>query len=114
MKVEELRIGNYVKSKRHDLDVVTQVGKSNVWGKFNEDILPMPIPITEDWLIKFGFESDGIEWWDGIICLGIFKDGIYYLPTESLDYRVGQEIKYVHQLQNLYFALTGSDYPNVV
>ena len=109
MKVNDLRIGNYVKSKRHDLDVVTQVGKSNVWGKFNEDIFPMPMPLTEEWLLKFGFESDGIEWWNGVLSLGIYKDGLYYCPTEDIHYRLGKEFKYVHQLQNLHHALTDEE-----
>lgn len=109
MKIEELRIGNLVKSKRHDLDIVTQIGKSNVWGKFNEDILPMPIELTDEWLTKLGFESDGIEWWNGIICLGIYKDGLNYLPTEEIHYRVGQKFEYVHQIQNLHYAITGDE-----
>jgi hypothetical protein len=123
MKAEELRIGNLVyeykrsKISRKKIGVeICEIKSLNIHHleTFPESKSFEPIPLTDEWLIKFGFESDGIEWWDGIICLGMFKDGIYYLPTENLNDKVGQEFKYVHQLQNLYFALTGTDYPNVV
>ena len=111
MKVEELRIGNLL-NIGEEINKLELVDFLDIY-EHNTLFHYQPIPLTDEWLIKFGFESDDIEWWDGIICLGIFKDGIYYLPTENINDRVGQEIKYVHQLQNLYFALTGSDYPNV-
>lgn len=102
MKVEELRLGN----------LIIEDGKQT---EFNGDFyhwidgLIKPIELTDEWLIKLGFETDGIEWWNGIICLGVFKDGIYYLPTEEIHYRVGQEFKYVHQVQNLHYAITGDE-----
>ena len=111
MKVEELRVGNLVKiggeiNQLELYDFVDIYEHKTIWQY-------EPIELDGYWLNKLGFETDKVEWWDGIICLGIFKDGFYYLPTESLDYKVGQEIKYVHQLQNLYYSITGSDYPNV-
>lgn len=66
------------------------------------------IPLTEEWLFKLGFE-----------CIFTHDDHHYYL--ESLDlgldrsyqpFGIGQyklEFEYVHQLQNLYFALTGEE-----
>jgi hypothetical protein len=103
IKAKELRIGNLVNFD----DTLLKFEFESGW---NLDYIK-PIPLTDEWLTKLGFESDGIEWFDGVICLGIFKDGIYYLPTEEIHYRVGQEFKYVHQLQNLIFAITGEDYP---
>lgn len=111
MKVEELRIGNLVKigGKINQLELGNFVDiyeHKTIWQY-------EPIELTDEWLIKLGYETDGIEWWNGIIMLGIYKDGLSYCPTEELHCRVGQEIKYVHQLQNLYYSITGSDYPNV-
>ena len=106
MKVEELRIGNLVFEKGRSpfaIEIEKIIDFANGFYKFE------PIELTDEWLIKLGFESDGIEWWNGIICLGIFKDGLNYLPTEEINYRVGQEFEYVHQLQNLHYAITGDE-----
>ena len=61
-----------------------------------------PIPLTEEWLLKFGFEPSN------------FKKGCYFLngrllvPKEGyyFDYGASVNLKHVHQLQNFYFALT--------
>lgn len=69
-----------------------------------------PIPLTEDWLLKFGFE---------------LKYGCFLLSTNRGTILIEEDLaqissvishdgfmspcKYVHQLQNLYFALTGSE-----
>jgi len=83
--------------------------------------------LTEELLLKFGFEKWDIkgEW---VFEKVIFKDFdieqkmiICYSGTCSLEEKenypdvdvqqfiVRQDIKYVHQLQNLYFALTGKE-----
>lgn len=106
MKASELRMGNLIYNKGNNFFVNPNhliVMMMDVNHNYN------PIPLTEEWLLKLGFETDHIEWWNGIICLGIFKDGIYYLPTDQISFRIGKEIEYVHQLQNLYFALTGEE-----
>jgi hypothetical protein len=101
MKSRELRVGNLVNFD----DTLLKFEFESGW---NLDYIK-PIPLTDEWLIKLGFETDGIEWWNSIIVLGIFKDGLNYLPTEEIHYRVGQEFKYVHQLQNLHYAITGDE-----
>jgi hypothetical protein len=104
MKVEELRIGNLVNigGEINKIELVDFVDIYEHKTLFHYQ----PIPLTDEWLIKLGFETDGVEWWNSIIVLGIFKDGLNYLPTEEIHYRVGQEFKYVHQLQNLHYAIT--------
>jgi hypothetical protein len=118
MKASELRIGNLLRDKvtKTELKVIKLTEKDIVTFVIDRSKFPLqdgwgiePIPLTEEWLFKLGFETDHIEWWNGIICLGIFKDGIYYLPTDQISFRIGKEIEYVHQLQNLYFALTGEE-----
>jgi hypothetical protein len=56
-----------------------------------------PIPLTEEWLLKFGFI------WHGDI--KILKG---YL-NNYVDGNGETHLKYVHQLQNLYFALTNEE-----
>lgn len=79
-----------------------------------------PIPLTEEWLLLFGFEKEGSEW-KLFPCFEIqiivFNEGLYngvmfYTRTIHTDYRpiyCTKHINHVHQLQNLYFALTGEE-----
>lgn len=69
-----------------------------------------PIPLTEEWLLKFGFEKE-----DGVFSKGIFevvqlRRGIDLRERfEFVSHNFNPDLDYVHQLQNLYFALTGKE-----
>lgn len=74
-----------------------------------------PIELTEEWLLKFGFIPNKYKD-EYTICP--YGKNTYVLDKEYTDkgewdfcyeeaYLV--TIKYVHQLQNLYFALTGEE-----
>lgn len=69
-----------------------------------------PIPLTEEWLVRMGFEkySDGgeLKGIDCFYCKGKLK-GAISLPNFMFNGFI--QIKHVHQLQNLYFALTGEE-----
>lgn len=68
-----------------------------------------PIPITEDWLIRLGFETNGLGYSpkdDCTICVEKWSDGDWYC---SIGEGYEREIYHIHQLQNLYFALTGKE-----
>ena len=113
MKAQELRIGNWVE---HDgsLGEVEDIQKNDIGSFFDgvyfncyiKDL--EPIPLTEDWLVKFGFVKEDdfgkIEFQFNPLVL-YKQDKIYWsdILWDSL------EIKHVHQLQNLYFALTGEE-----
>ena len=113
MKANELRIGNIV--ERYT-DVF---GRGWSWtNTSHEDIYSIacghedkyrPIPLTEEWLLKFGFRPlDNKNWHLGKIKVWSGATGIYFqfnTPDDIDDV----EIKYVHQIQNLYFALTGEE-----
>lgn len=64
------------------------------------------ITLTEEWLLRFGFEKNGEPklngWWLKGICIEII-DGKFF------ERRYGISLKHVHQLQNLYYALTGEE-----
>lgn len=107
MMANELRIGNWVRLKYHD-------HKFQVEAEFIVSVkkgfeLCQPIPLTEDWLLKFGFEHDDPNsFWRKD---GFFFD-LYHLPLDNIiehDSKVIAHVKYVHQLQNLYYALTGKE-----
>lgn len=117
MKANELRINNLIyynisallnePKEKYKIIEMSYYDFKTLSSEEDEDY--KPIPLTEEWLMKFGFESDGIEWWNGVLSLGIYKDGLYYCPTEDIHYRLGKEFKYVHQLQNLHHALTDEE-----
>jgi len=76
-----------------------------------------PIPITEEALVKMGFEKDN---YGGFKHKNLFSSFIkrpdYTFKSENVFYflKVGDdkdepEIKYVHQLQNLYYTLTQTE-----
>jgi hypothetical protein len=67
------------------------------------------IPISEEWLLKFGFAR--FPW--GLVKEELlFRDNIQ-TPCKELTLEVGNgfrvTVQYIHQLQNLYFALTGKE-----
>ena len=74
-----------------------------------------PIPLTEEWLLKFGFEKDNymgsVSYLkDGggfyLYCMVVGENKGKFFFERKLDDR---DIEYVHQLQNLYFALTNTE-----
>ncbi|KKN06715.1 hypothetical protein LCGC14_1074420 [marine sediment metagenome] len=123
MKATELRIGNYVSDVHANWDywaVKTLGEKRCYYGSFMEKYEHLqPIPLTEEWLKKFGLQKNESGHWCNLVesyyCyieIVPFKNGIYSLGILGhYDARLGytSEIKYVHQLQNLYFALTGEE-----
>lgn len=104
----ELRLGNYfwwaeVEGFGQGLGQITHPQQIADYADFKE-----PIPITNEWLENFGFIYNERKFWrkswgrngTEIVCQKgddfYFGLGIGYL----------REFKYVHQLQNIFFALT--------
>ena len=75
--------------------------------KHREWIEYKPIPLTEEWLLKFGFESDDEFIFEKDIRICKTKQGYVYFDFSVMDPIC--DVKYVHQLQNLHFALTGEE-----
>lgn len=124
MKASELRIGNYILDhlgnvctveliERHGGIHVSSLkyslgdGMNNISEGFN------PIPITEDWMAGFGMTKDNGRYGlgdYGVLSLYNDKPIIHitlYGPNDIYDGEAPCE--YVHQLQNLYHALTGNE-----
>ncbi len=76
-----------------------------------------PIPLTFEWLKKFEFKMEDsgnnvTDFWrttSAGIEISIVYYGDEYLQTEINSIGIDIHILYVHQLQNLYFALTGEE-----
>ena len=135
MKATELRIGNWVihRSYFDDGHHGHYGGEHRRQVKmslylFNEIDNIEPIPLTEEWLEAFGFSLEGSEAGeDGCVELGAPNGGSKwyilicpkpgkYVKSKGMwiqyNYHESMTIpipKYVHQLQNLYFALTGEE-----
>jgi hypothetical protein len=113
MKANELRIGNWVRQRESDTYIQIEQ-----YLLCNEELCHyQPIRLTEDWMFKFGFyETTKEHYVSGLYTLN--KPDGFYINKETMCYcdidyegttndRI--KIQYVHQLQNLYFALTGEE-----
>ena len=121
MTARELRIGNYIdRNGLMEVRVISQSGVkiydhvNNIFPPtffdFDENI--KPIPLTEEWLLKFGFKKDGTNYQKGWFYLhGNNRTGtIDFLLNEPYSNKYNATVlQFVHQLQNLYFALTGNE-----
>ena len=107
---QELRIGNYVE---YNGEIIKLDGSLLCCYIQNELEFPLnPIPLTEEILLKFGFEekSKSKNFYLGNFRFHISKPANYdgFIFCDGYDV-ITDKIKYVHQLQNLYFALTGEE-----
>jgi hypothetical protein len=110
MEVTELRIGNFVEINNKIIIMDTRIFHAVIHGF--EGYEPKPIPITEYWILKFGFnKSNRLDLGELKPCYVIFSLAVMIRHSSFfIDWIGGNtEIKYVHQLQNLYFALTGEE-----
>jgi len=103
MKNTELRIGNSI----YFDDKIQQIDWSHFKFIYYKDSLLKkfkPITLTDEWLLKFKKDEYG-EFWNNLS-----KDinGIFIWVSGYKIY-----IKYVHELQNLYFALTKNEIQRV-
>jgi len=132
---KEIRIGNYLKDRngkvlRVDFIEYVENGFSTKFGQkifSEEEGIPMteysdyaePIKLTEEWLQKFGFEKTD-DYVDIIyyeqknrskrrfyICFDYDVNVISFGLAVFDNYIPLINLQYVHQFQNLYYALTG-------
>lgn len=126
----ELRRGNYCFYKNinfypintevisiweHHLDLQNLDLRDEYQNRISHDEV-FPIPLTEEWLIKLGFQKDRHYYH--------IKDSLpemyveYYLADNEYSFYIYlnedwhclySDIQSVHKLQNLYFALTGTE-----
>lgn len=112
MKANELRIGNYV---NYCGQIITA---GDCWddifhgiSKHKKDKVTIePIPLTEQWLKDFGLNPKNNYFKQLGVC---YENGSYIAAFDDNEFGHNKEdeflIKYVHQLQNLYFAIMGKE-----
>lgn len=139
MKANELRIGNlllgsiYFDEEEARQDLGEDYSEQEEWKITEVEGIPhqfenctawtdeeynrlKPIPLTEEWFVKFGAKLDDFEI-DCFLISSLTCDYRFFKST-TIDNNVywtcekvlgNTCIEYVHQLQNLYFALTGEE-----
>ena len=130
ISAQELRIGNYINGSIGDdseLVLCSVTGydprdefifvsnDNNI--HYAEFVDFQPIPLTEEWLLGFGFvkirsENHALKGSDGLYYSVTFDEKIRFniYDNDSFSFKdFVKEIRYLHQLQNLYFALTGEE-----
>ena len=130
LTVSELRIGNYllidgiaqkveafmpneneVKFNKGDYFKISfEHHKHNLTYETASDENVEPIPLTEEWLLKFGFNKRKIYFELGKLAISLngieYDNGRTYFNSWTI---LEKQPEYVHQLQNLYFALTNEE-----
>lgn len=126
IQANELRVGNWVYTTNKVMVKVFSINSpkplkksslSDKWiielfdnGLFDASIDDIqPIPLNEDWLVKFGFERGAydIYWLDKHgLDLGVVNTDLGWRVV-GLD--INPPIDYVHLFQNLYYFLTGKE-----
>jgi len=127
MNAKDYRIGNLVHYEvEGTLELCTLDGYDIYSMEGNQSYCDehIPIPLTEEWLLKFGFVKNKkskdyqmqLETEDRWLVIMIIQDNFYPVAEQlgELSHQRGNLfhfncIQYVHQLQNLYFALTETE-----
>lgn len=124
IQANELRLGNLLNSDKDTHShtrKVSGIGHENhivyldsIHNRISSERIDIghlkPIPLTEEWLLKFGFKNNGqniydLPSWVPYLRERKRKNQKWYQVFNVADCN----IEYVHQLQNLYFALTGEE-----
>ena len=103
MEAKELRIGNLIEYAGDYVSVNTYHISTIEAGKEPFKSRYKPIPLTEEWLVKFGFDKGTMCWFNDT------NIGFEFNAKGVVKWNQPKHIKHVHQLQNLYFALTGEE-----
>ena len=100
MKATELRLNNLVLLNGKEIYEIED---------FRDAEVCEPIPLTEEWLLKFGFVFDGVRFQQEVNNnLWVFvKDNKWGWYSPHIE--ISNGIEYVHTFQNLMFALTGEE-----
>lgn len=139
IKANELRLGNLLDNGynivhvtsinldyNEDREPISEIGVCLNGNLYDEVVIKeaafgievKPIPLTPEWLERCGLVNNeimpsyklhmAVRPYQTAI-QGVFPGEWQVTLIDAVPYPIGQTIKYVHQLQNLYFALTGEE-----
>lgn len=122
LSATELRIGNLFyyhivdeMDERGEWDEISQIDYDDlrILTEFKDNSEYKPIPLSEEWLLKFGFTKPAHSFIGDIFHLSEWDEfkNTWCVVMNKNNAVVVSKLKYVHQLQNLYFALTGTELP---
>ena len=132
MDVKSLRIGNYVITELGNIREVKEIHENGIkwYSEHRKHFIPFlriePIPLTEQWLIDFGFNKTEFakilnntqfvkRIHDNLWIVVDIEDGFCHLfrivenKKEPHKIIIPNKTDKAHLLQNLYFTLTGTE-----
>lgn len=116
IQANDLRIGNLVNYHTEQMDIIAQpinVGQIK-WAEDDIEFFNLvhsPIPITDEWLLRMGFEKLPHSFTCDIFHLTEWDDYPlnWCVAMNKNNAVIVLKLKYIHQLQNFYHALTGEE-----
>ena len=118
MKANELRIGNYIEKSLKSgqgRKLIDKVGCQDIvrmfenTGSFNYE----PIKLTDKWLTDFGFTNsktqDKFYNKDNNVGISTADDKFRFIQGNFVCQLVLTDLQYVHELQNIFYSLYGTE-----
>lgn len=106
---KDLRLGNFILKNGEIYKITTlffvDLHDGTIRENYNNNYIIEPIEITDAWLTILGFikfKGDNSDFFLNGFSTSCNRE-LWFWKSEQI------KIKYVHELQNLYFALTGSE-----
>lgn len=118
IKITDLRVGNYIQDHECEphifqVEEIYKHIKNELWVSYrNGSIKSLEVdgvPITEEILITIGFRKQHSYFVKTNGSYYFYKNNLYSDIPASCNLIGDVQILYLHQLQNLYFALTGEE-----
>ena len=118
MEIEELKIGNWVLFNGYPVQIreLQYISKIDVYLDSNVNVATYkPMPLTEEILLKCGFETEskyddfklnGVNIQSCSMRCKTLERFSFYLNLGDENDELNNKIDYLHELQNLYYALT--------
>lgn len=105
----ELRLGNWIEvnDKKYQVIYLSENGCGYDHEEFISFDRIQPISITNSLLEKAGFHKDDYGYKNEKVALNQYEEVFHLRLPQGTGF--GQGIKYLHQLQNLYFTISGQD-----
>ena len=119
MEAKELRIGNWITYCGKDIQICGVSDDPSILFNIDGRVYPctkfdelFPVNLTAEWLVRFGAEGPDNETYSIMIDDYTLSRIIYYNGKAIFSVRgeeIGSELNFVHELQNLYFVLSGNE-----